>query len=42
MSQIGLGRKNSDDDLEPITPTNPVECTHPCRRPIPGSRLPRG
>lgn len=28
MSQISLGRKNSDDDLEPITPTNPVEqCT---------------
>ncbi|MGH8509725.1 MAG: hypothetical protein ACREVH_13570 [Gammaproteobacteria bacterium] len=25
MSQISLGRKNSDDDLEPITPTNPVE-----------------
>ncbi len=28
MSQISLGRKNSDDDLEPITPTNLVEqCT---------------
>ena len=28
MSQITLGRKNSDDDLEPITLTNPVErCT---------------
>jgi len=28
MSQISLGRKNSGDDLEPITPTNSVEqCT---------------
>jgi len=25
MSQINLGRKNLDDDLEPITPTKPVE-----------------
>jgi len=28
MSQISLGRESSDDDLEPITPTNPVgQCT---------------
>ena len=25
MSQISLGRKNFDDDLEPIAPTKPVE-----------------